>query len=132
MFSITVDNVSSNDGCNQSLKRRLSSWKGSVLQGEYLHMRCAAHILSLTIKDGLSEVSDAISRIHSAVKYVRSSSARLQKFKSCIKQEKIESNALLCLDIETRWNSTYLMIESALKFQKAFELLESVDIKYAK
>ena len=36
------------------------------------------------------------------------------------------------LDIEYRSNSTYLMLESALKFQKAFELLESVDIKYVK
>ena len=87
---------------------------------------------SLIVKDGLSEVSDAIFRIPNAVKYVRSYPVRLQKFKTCIKQEKIESKALMCLDVETRWNSTYLIIESTLKFQKAFELLESVDIKYVK
>ncbi|KAK3204270.1 hypothetical protein Dsin_018316 [Dipteronia sinensis] len=47
--------------------------------------------------------------------------ARLQKFKSCAEKEKISSNKLLCLDVPTRWNSTYLMLDSAEKFQKAFE-----------
>lgn len=60
-----------------------------------------------------------------------SSLVRLQKFKSRTEQEKIESKPLV-LDVETSWNSTYLLLEWALKFQKVFELLESVDVKYVK
>ncbi|KAL4296908.1 hypothetical protein GQ457_12G011290 [Hibiscus cannabinus] len=41
-------------------------------------------------------------RVRATVKYVRSSSARLQKFQSCAKQENIDSKSLVCLDVETR------------------------------
>ncbi|KAK2639012.1 hypothetical protein Ddye_026807 [Dipteronia dyeriana] len=51
----------------------------------------------------------------------RESLARLQKFKSCTEREKISLKKVLCLDVPTRWNSTYWMLESAEKFQKAFE-----------
>lgn len=30
----------------------------------------------------------------------------------------------MCLDVPTRWNSTYLMLEAALKFKKAFARME--------
>ncbi|XP_050233558.1 zinc finger BED domain-containing protein RICESLEEPER 2-like [Mercurialis annua] len=130
VFTITVDNASSNDQCIKYLQRRLNSWNGSVLQGEYLHMRCAAHILNLVVKDGLSELDDSIVRIRTAVKYVRSSPSRLQKFNNCVEKEKIDCKSHLCLDVETRWNSTYMMLEAALKFRKAFDLLEIIDSKY--
>src|SRR5262249_1969242 len=119
------DNASSNDVGLQYLKRRLNSWKGTILGGEHLHVRCAAHILNLVVKDGLSEINDSIVRIRHAVKYVKSSLSRNQKFKNCIEKEKIDSKSRLCLDVETRWNSTYLMLEAALKFQKTFDLLVS-------
>ena len=131
VFTITVDNASSNDVGVSYLKTRLASWKGSVLGGDFLHMRCCAHILSLIVKEGLKEMDDSIFRIRSAVKYVRSSPARLQRFKACVEKEKIASKSHLVLDVETRWNSTYLMLEAALKFQKAFELLALEDSKYA-
>ncbi|KAL2898406.1 Zinc finger BED domain-containing protein RICESLEEPER 2 [Bienertia sinuspersici] len=62
-------------------------------------------------------------KIRALVRYVRSSPARLLKFKACIKEEKLESKRLVCLDVETRWNSTFLMLESAIKFKKAFACL---------
>ncbi|KAJ9548188.1 hypothetical protein OSB04_020731 [Centaurea solstitialis] len=130
VFTITVDNASSNDLCIRYLKRRLNNWKNSVLDSQYLHMRCCAHILSLVVKEGLKELEDPILRIRSAVKYVRSSPARLQRFKACVEKMKIESKSLVCLDVETRWNSTYLMLESAIKFQAAFDMLEEQDSKY--
>ena len=44
-----------------------------------------------------------------------------------MKKEQIESSRHLCLDVETRWNSTYLMCESALIYRKAFKKLEMSD-----
>lgn len=38
-------------------EKRVNNWNGSFLKGECLHMRCAAHILSWTVGDRLSEVS---------------------------------------------------------------------------
>ncbi|XP_012849436.1 PREDICTED: zinc finger BED domain-containing protein RICESLEEPER 2-like [Erythranthe guttata] len=44
--------------------------------------------------------------------------------------EKIESKSSVCLDIETRWNSTYLMLEAATKFEKAFERMKEDNSNY--
>lgn len=82
------------------------------------------------MKEGLKEVDESVVRIRSAVKYVRSSPARLHRFKECVEKVKINSKSLVCLDVETRWNSTYLMLESATKFQAAFDMLEEQDSKY--
>ena len=49
---------------------------------------------------------------------------RLKRFKESCKEANIESRALLCLDVSTGWNSTFLMLEAALKFKKAFEILD--------
>ena len=64
------------------------------------------------------------------IRYVRLSPARMARFKSYVEEEGIETKSLLCLDVETRWNSTYLMLETALKFQKAFDLLDIQDEKF--
>lgn len=70
------------------------------------------------------KLDDLIARIRFAVKYVRSSPARLQRFKACVEKMKIDSRSLVCLGVETRWNSTYLMLESAIN------VLEEQDSKY--
>lgn len=59
-------------------------WKGNS------SCECCAHILNLIVKDSLKDLDDAIFRIHSVVKYVRSSFTRLQRFKNCAEQEKLE------------------------------------------
>ncbi|XP_031268671.1 zinc finger BED domain-containing protein RICESLEEPER 1-like [Pistacia vera] len=75
-------------------------------------------------------MDDSIFRTRVAVRYVRSSPTRLMRFKECMEKEKIESKNHLVLDIETRWNPTYLMLDAAIKFQKAFDLLEIDYSKY--
>ncbi|XP_034208217.1 zinc finger BED domain-containing protein RICESLEEPER 1-like [Prunus dulcis] len=39
----------------------------------------------------------------------------------CVETEKIECKGLVVMDVPTRWNSTYLMLDAALKFRKAFD-----------
>ena len=87
-------------------------------------MRCCCHIINLVVGDGLKDLHSSICSIRNAVRYVRSSATRLRRFKECAKEENIQSKALLSLDVPTRWNSTYLMLEAALKFKKAFTRLE--------
>ena len=41
----------------------------------------------------------------------------------------IESKSLLCLDVPTRWNSTYLMLEIDKNFEKVF-ILDFEDDNY--
>ncbi|KAL5550061.1 hypothetical protein UlMin_000237 [Ulmus minor] len=132
VFAITVDNASSNSVALVKVKEYLQEKRhGIVLNGEMFHMRCCAHIVNLIVCDGLKEMGDSIASIRNAVRYVRSSSARLKRFKEASTEANIESKALLCLDVMTRWNSTYMMLEAALKFKKAFKNLEA-DGNYTK
>jgi len=63
----------------------------------------------------------------SAVRYVRASPSCMDRFKSVIKDCRIQESCTVQLDVPTRWNSTFLMLESALKFQKAFKRLGERD-----
>jgi hypothetical protein len=90
-------------------------------------MRCAVHILNLVVNDGLKELEDSICNVRNAVRFVRSSPARMTKFKRCIEQLDIQSKKVMCLDVPTRWNSTYLMLSIAEKYQRAFEVLGEED-----
>lgn len=53
IFTITVDNASSNDGAITYLQKRFDNWGSNILGGNYLHMRCIAHIVNLIVHDGL-------------------------------------------------------------------------------
>ena len=121
VFTITVDNASTNDVGIAYIKRRIINWNGLILDGEFLHIYCCAHITNLIVGEGLKDHIISIDIIRRVVMYIRSLPSMLVKFKSCVEKEKIESKKLLSLDVPTRWNSTYLMLENAIKFQKAFE-----------
>ncbi|XP_038895827.1 zinc finger BED domain-containing protein RICESLEEPER 2-like [Benincasa hispida] len=128
VMTLTVDNASSNDTVIAYLKKRFKH--GLVLDGEFLHVRCCAHILNLIVCDSLKYINDSLDRIRDAVRFVRYSPTRLVTFKKCITEENIDSKSMLCLDVPTRWNSTYLMLKAAVKFEKAFERLEDYDTVY--
>ena len=71
IFTVTVDNASSNDVAVAYLKKKCNQVGISIVQGKYLHMRCIAHIVNLIVNEGLKEHNDSIARIRGAVKYVR-------------------------------------------------------------
>ncbi|KAE8727288.1 hypothetical protein F3Y22_tig00005566pilonHSYRG00018 [Hibiscus syriacus] len=125
-----IDNASSNDVAISYLKSRMEDWNTHPLKGEHMHVRCCAHILNLVVQDGLKEWNSSISKIMNAVRYVRASPGRMDKFRRCIKEARLLDKSIVQLDVPTRWNSTYLMLESALKFQKAFKRLGEKCVEY--
>ncbi|KAL0444337.1 UNVERIFIED_CONTAM: Zinc finger BED domain-containing protein RICESLEEPER 2 [Sesamum latifolium] len=132
VFSITVDNASSNDGAIAYLKKKFENWGQNILGGRYLHMKCMARIVNFVVQDGLKgkEEHEAISRIRGAIRYIRNSPARHKKFQECVEFEKLETKKLLSLDVPTRWNSTYLILETAISLKIAFDAYEDVDLAY--
>ncbi|CAE5959391.1 unnamed protein product [Arabidopsis arenosa] len=100
-----------------------------VLKGEYMHLRCAAHILNLVVKKGMHEVNNSVDGIRNGVQYVRSSTNRLKSFDLHCDARRIKRGSLP-LDVKTKWNSTYLMLEQAVKFRVAFEEMEAEDKPY--
>ncbi|KZV45586.1 zinc finger BED domain-containing protein RICESLEEPER 2-like [Dorcoceras hygrometricum] len=88
ILTIIVENSSSNDSAIAYLSKKFKNWDRVVLNGEFLHVRCSAHILNLIVSDALKDMSDSVVKIRNAVRYVRSSPARLKKFKTCVEDEK--------------------------------------------
>ena len=132
VMCITVDNATSNDKALAQLKKKLIKRGALVLGGETFHMRCCAHILNLIVKDGLRVIDSSIKKIRDVVKYIRSSPQRLDMFKQCAEKSDIKFTKSLQLDCPTRWNSTYLMLETAMLYQKAFDKLEDKDAKFSR
>jgi hypothetical protein len=111
---------------------RLNIKNGLLGEGDHFHMRCVAHILNLVVMDGLKDQDLSISSIRNVVRFVRSSPQITLKFKECIEMSRIPCNKHLCLDVSTRWNSTHMVLDTAEKFQDAFEKLVHEDAGYMK
>ena len=120
IFALTVDNASLNLTTIKFLERVTKDWNGTILENEFMHMRCCAYILNLIVREGLKEIDASIAKVLEAMRYVKSSPNRNQNFRSFIERLGMESKSLLCLDLPTRWNLTYLMLEIAEKFEKVF------------
>ncbi|KAI8558683.1 hypothetical protein RHMOL_Rhmol04G0115800 [Rhododendron molle] len=122
-LTVMVDNASSNSLLIAYLERKTKHRKTTILNHDILHVRCSAHILNLIVCEGLQEIDVSIGRVQNIVRYVKSSPSRMAEFWSCVEKEGITCRLKPCLDVSTRWNYTYFMLERALTYQKAFDRL---------
>ena len=131
VFNITVDNATANTSALQNFQREfiLLGDEALVLDGSFMHMRCAAHIINLVVRDGLQDIDGNVETIRNAVQYVRSSTQRQKSFQLKVESGKMTRGSLP-LDIKTRWNSTYLMLQRAIKYKVAFDKMEQEDRLY--
>jgi hypothetical protein len=58
VFTIAVDNANANNNAINYMRRVLNESKGTFAEGEYLHMRCVAHIINLIVNEGLKEIDN--------------------------------------------------------------------------
>lgn len=118
IFTVTVDNASSNNVAVSELSKQLTKWGTNLMSGSHLHVRCMAHIVNLIVQDGIKEANVSIERVRQAVRYIRQSPARWLKFQECCEDENLVKKSL-CLDVPTRWNSTYMMLNRAIEYESA-------------
>ncbi|XP_040374558.1 zinc finger BED domain-containing protein RICESLEEPER 4-like [Rosa chinensis] len=132
VLTVSVDNASANKVAVDYIRNKMLAWKKPpVLGGKWLHVRCLAHILNLIVKSRLRMMDKYVVAIRNAVRYVRSSSTRLDVFKQCVAIEQLDCKKVCILDVPTRWNSTFLMLDVALELRKAFDhMAEDEDLKY--
>ncbi|CAL1379405.1 unnamed protein product [Linum trigynum] len=132
IFTITVDNASSNDTAVAKWKEVFNARGTSICDSEFLHMRCVAHILNLVVSDELGDIFLSVKRIREAVRFIRNSLERLKKFHEFATVQKVEGKRGLCLDVPTRWNSTFLMLQAAERFEKVFMMFDMYDDHFRK
>jgi hypothetical protein len=128
VMTITVDNASANDTGIAYLRRHLG--RTHIAKGNFMHMRCAAHIINLIVRDGLKEVDISVKRVRGAIRYIKDGTSRLVKFKEIVEEEGLNTKAFLKLDVPTRWNYTYLMLKASIAYEKVFLRLIDEDNNY--
>ncbi|XP_054821595.1 zinc finger BED domain-containing protein RICESLEEPER 2-like [Prosopis cineraria] len=131
IFTVTLDNASANDCMAEILKERLILQNNLICDGEFFYVRCCAHILNLIVQEGLKVTNVAINKIRDSIKYVKVSESRMKIFGQCVEQVgSIDTSIGLRLDVPTRWNSTYDMLESGIRYKRAFVCLSCRDTSF--
>ncbi|KAA8536894.1 hypothetical protein F0562_029372 [Nyssa sinensis] len=127
--TITVDNARYNDVALRILKDNFTLKKKLSFGGRIFHVRCCAHIINLLVQDGIKEVKGIVDIVREGVKYLIASDARMIQFSDIAKQLQLSSKKLI-LDCPTRWNSTYMMLATALKFREVFPRYQDRDSSF--
>ena len=129
LSAITVDNCSTNDSIIGKIKAKLSV-DFLLNDGSLLHMRCAAHILNLIIRIGLDVIKHAIDNVRDSVVFYTASPKRIESIEDVCRQMKVPCTRRLGLHCPTRWNSTYLMLKTALAYKNVFPRLKLFESNY--
>ena len=146
---LTMDNASSNDSLISSLFENLqdsSSERENFLTGwnpDDARIRCLPHIINLAVKAFLTSLGDdgeaqnfendvsVIKRLRYIVKKLRNSPAQRQKYLGQCELAN-DDRLMLILDVPTRWNSTFYMIQRALKVRNGLKNWISTDPEIGK
>ena len=83
------------------LCEKLSLNNSLLLNGKVFHMRCAANILNLVVKEGLDVIRVEIEKIRDSVAFWSTTPSRVEKFKDATHQLRIPCKKKLCLDCRT-------------------------------
>ena len=110
--TVTTNNCVANDSMIPLLLGKFST-SSMIMGGKFFNMHCCAHILNLIVKDGLSVIQKGV-----------------EKFENVKKQLGIKETKNLVLDCKTRWNSTYLMLSTALLYKDVFDHLKECEKNY--
>ncbi|EAQ84561.1 hypothetical protein CHGG_08575 [Chaetomium globosum CBS 148.51] len=127
-----ADNAGNNDTCLKALYRSLDP---TITDRDIKarRMRCFGHVLNLVVQAFLfgqdatcfERAKGPVGKLHNIVKFIRASPQRSEAFRQHAKEAQTSDDYLLSeeptwdlglkQDNSTRWNSTYLMIERAVR-----------------
>lgn len=130
IISITLDNASNSDGAVRDLMAMFDVRRGTSFDAKYFHVRCCAHIINLVVQDGTAYMTNLVSNLREIIKYFKKSLARLHKFTEICRVLGLEIGKHLCLDVCTRWSSTYKMINVAYPYRQAMKSYAISDANY--
>jgi hypothetical protein len=122
--TVTLNNCSSNDTLMNTMQDKLPL-SSLMLHGKLLHMRCAVHIINLIVHDGMTVMDEGIERVRDSVGFWCATPKRHERFERTAAQMNVKYDRRIALDCKTRWNSTYIMLSTALEYQSVFDRLAS-------
>ena len=149
MLAITCDNAANNDVLLQKLEDHCKL-NNIEFNAKWNHVRCIAHIMNLAVQAILKAVKigkpqeeeelleeienekggvaikDVASKLRKVIVKIRSSPQRSRRFAQQCEIAGLPVKNLI-LDIKTRWNSTFHMMERANELQPALESIIAIE-----
>lgn len=114
-IAITTDNASNMISCARQLRLKFG-------HNDFIHYRCVAHILNLIVSSGLDIVKENIKKLRKLMKMIKRSSKILEELEN-LSQLNHQPFLRPIIDIKTRWNSTYKMINRACTLKENISML---------
>jgi hypothetical protein len=96
---------------------KLSAYVGTL----FLHQRCACHIINLIVKSALNVIKSHLESFRTAISWINSSNQRIAAFKRYCIAVNVRTRKF-GLDMDVRWNSTYLMLKHLVPCRRTFSV----------
>jgi len=137
VFSVSLDNASSNTTAMLALTPLLDGYLGYDVDPSdhtkkvyhVVHQRCACHIINLIVKSGLKRLKPCIEIFRTAINFLNSSNQRIAQFKEYCQAKGMRPRKF-CLDMDVRWNSTYLMLKHLMPYRTVFSVFINLQFGY--
>ena len=137
VFSVSLDNASSNTTAMLALTPLLDGYLGYDVDPSdhtkkvyhVVHQRCACHIINLIVKSGLKRLKPCIEIFRTAINFLNSSNQRIAQFKEYCQAKGMRPRKF-CLDMDVRWNSTYLMLKHLMLYRTVFSVFINLQFGY--
>ena len=113
IFSISLDNASSNTACIDDLKFVCQP----IIGGLFFHIRCVCHVLNLCVQDGLKILESYIKPIRIAISYLWSHPSIMKQWGRFCKINGMRPKKFP-RDVPTRWNSTYQLLQDSFQYKE--------------
>ncbi|KAJ6859937.1 hypothetical protein NC651_036303 [Populus alba x Populus x berolinensis] len=100
------------------------------MNGDLLCFSCYAQTLELLARDGFYEIKDVLNKIRGCIEYVNATPINQDKFQKATNHVKLQDMKAASHDDPARWDTTFVMLRSALELREAFTQLEQVDFDF--
>ncbi|XP_034925372.1 uncharacterized protein [Populus alba] len=116
-----------NSQMTREFRRKLLSQFPNI---DLLCFSCYAQTLELLARDGFYEIKDVLNKIRGCIEYVNATPINQDKFREATNNVKLQDMKAASHDDPTRWETTFVMLRSALELREAFTQLEQVDFDF--
>ncbi|KAL2326846.1 hypothetical protein Fmac_020273 [Flemingia macrophylla] len=131
LFALTLDDSSIDDDITLRIKEQVYEKRPFLSTRQLLDIRSAAHLINSIAQDALDALHEVIQKIRESIRYIRSSQVVQGKFNEIAQHARINTQKFLFVDFPVQWKSTYLMLEAALEYRRAFSLFQQHDSSYS-
>ena len=119
ILAATTDNAANMIAFGQHLAEMLNN---KYNNHDFMHLRCAAHILNLAVQEGIKLISDSIDKARKFSSKIRNSQPLFEELKKIFE---MKEKPFLVPEVDTpiRWNSLYLLIKKLYHIKSMTDIL---------